>query len=397
MIKMTIHHGEEVQQRDLPCDFLSLRMSLYQMNLMLAPNEVSVRDVQAEFTSTDPIGQKLISLIRPGDLLSDVDVAIHQLKAAPQAIQEAMRQRLLDGAFETIEDIHIGRDQLLEEKCGFRQLYYFPLACSTEDEDGELFENDSVDLSLYSEDIQDAIERDQARDIDTMAMFFWTHDQKVNDAVCLMLAMNCGIAVPSYTSYPAEEFRLPEKNDNMRRVYAYLLRQRGIDKDVLDAFSYRGLIYESAKYHNVVFVGKDKEKKPRHAHKRGSGSQSTYKGNAPGSLPGYSFHWVGASDTLYLFEAPVDLLSYISMNKSGWRNHSYAASCSVSDKVLWQMLHDYPYIKRVRICFDSDKAGQEAAMKIAEKLKSQNIEYEILVPVRKDWNEDLLHGKEDST
>lgn len=107
MIKMTIHHGEEVQQRDLPCDFLSLRMSLYQMNLMLAPNEVSVRDVQAEFTSTDPIGQKLISLIRPGDLLSDVDVAIHQLKAAPQAIQEAMRQRLLDGTFETIEDIHM--------------------------------------------------------------------------------------------------------------------------------------------------------------------------------------------------------------------------------------------------------------------------------------------------
>lgn len=183
MIKMTIHHGEEVQQRELPCDFLSLRMSLYQMNLMLAPNEVSVRDVQAEFTSTDPIGQKLISLIRPGDLLSDVDVAIHQLKAAPQAIQEAMRQRLLDGAFETIEDIHIGRDQLLEEKCGFRQLYYFPLACSTEDEDGELFENDSVDLTLYSEDIQDAIERDQARDIDTMAMYFWTNDQEVNDAI----------------------------------------------------------------------------------------------------------------------------------------------------------------------------------------------------------------------
>lgn len=73
MIKMIIHNGEEVQQRELPCDFPSFRMSLYQMNLMRAPNEVSVRDVQAEFTSTDPVGQKLISLIRPGDLLSDVD------------------------------------------------------------------------------------------------------------------------------------------------------------------------------------------------------------------------------------------------------------------------------------------------------------------------------------
>ena len=114
MIKMTIHHGEEVQQRDLPCDFLSLRMSLYQMNLLRQPDEVSVRDVSASFESTDPIGQKLISLIRPGDLLSDVDVAIHQLKAAPQAIQEALRQKLMDGTFKTIKDIHIGRDRLLE-------------------------------------------------------------------------------------------------------------------------------------------------------------------------------------------------------------------------------------------------------------------------------------------
>ncbi len=213
------------------------------------------------------------------------------------------------------------------------------------------------------------------------------------DAVQYMLAVNCGIAVPSYTSYPAAEFKLPEKNDNMRRVYAYLLRQRGIDKDVLDAFTYRKLIYESAKYHNVVFVGRDKEGQPRHAHKRGSGSQSTYKGNAPGSLPEYSFHWVGASDTMYLFEAPVDMLSFISMNKPGWRNHSYAASCSVSDKVLWQMLADFSYIKRVCICFDSDTAGQEAARRIAEKLKNLNIPYEILVPVGKDWNEDLLFRK----
>ena len=222
------------------------------------------------------------------------------------------------------------------------------------------------------------------------------YDYSYPDAVKLMLAMNCGIAVPSYTSYPASPFKLPEANDNMRRAYGYLLRQRGIDKDVLDAFVYRKLIYESAKYHNVIFVGKDKDGKPRHAHKRGSGSQSTYKGNAPGSAPEFSFHWVGADDSLYLFEAPIDLLSFISMNKPGWRGHSYAASCSVSDRVLWQMLGDFPCIKRVFICFDSDGAGQEAAKKIKEKLTKERIECQILVPAGKDWNEDLLRGKEAS-
>ena len=75
----------------------------------------------------------------------------------------------------------------------------------------------------------------------------------------------------------------------------------------------------------------------------------------------------------------------------------YAASCSVSDKVLWQMLHDYPFIKRVFLCFDSDNAGKEAAKRIAEKLSGQNIECEILVPVGKDWNEDLLSRREEST
>ena len=183
MIKMTIHNGEEVQQQKLPCDFLSLRMSLYQVNLMRAPDEVSVRDVEAEFTSDDPLGQKLISLIRPGDLLSDVDVAVHQLKAAPVPIRDALCQQLMDGAMDTVADITIRRDALLEQMCAFRQLYYFPLRCSTEDEDGELLENDSVNLTFYSEEIQDAIKADQKRDIDTMAMYFWTHDQKVNDSI----------------------------------------------------------------------------------------------------------------------------------------------------------------------------------------------------------------------
>lgn len=183
MIKMTIHNGEEVQQRNLPCNFLSLRMSLYQMNLMRAPSEVSVRDVQAEFTSTDPIGQKLISLIRPTDLLSDVDVAVHQIKAAPTSIRETLCQHLLNGDLDTIEDIKIDRDRLLEEMCGARQAYYFPPTCSVTDEDGELYESDASELTQYSEQIQDAIEKDQARDIDTMAMYFWCHNPKLNDSI----------------------------------------------------------------------------------------------------------------------------------------------------------------------------------------------------------------------
>ena len=73
-----------------------------------------------------------------------------------------------------------------------------------------------------------------------------------------------------------------------------------------------------------------------------------------------------------------------------WRQHSYAASCSVSDRVLFQMLKDNPDIRQVVLCLDSDEPGQTAAKRIADKLFVQGISSEILVPYHKDWNEDLL-------
>ena len=45
------------------------------------------------------------------------------------------------------------------------------------------------------------------------------------------------------------------------------------------------------------------------------------------------------------------------------------------------------------ICFDSDEPGQLAAQRITAKLIMQGIDSEILVPVNKDWNEDLLSGE----
>ena len=187
-----------------------------------------------------------------------------------------------------------------------------------------------------------------------------------------------------------KEFVMPDRNDNMRRVYAYLLHQRGLNRDVVYAFAHRQMIYESLPHHNAVLVGFDYDGVPRHAHKRGSGSQSTYKGNADGSTPEFSFHWNGTSNKIFLFEAPIDMLSYISMNPNGWQQHTYAASCSVADRVLFQCLNDNPNIKEVYLCLDNDDAGQKACKRISDKLFVQGYRTEILTPTCKDWNEDLI-------
>lgn len=192
-----------------------------------------------------------------------------------------------------------------------------------------------------------------------------------------------------------KNFEMPLRNDNMRRVYAYLLHQRGLNRDVVYAFAHKNMIYESLPHHNAVFVGFDLDGVPRHAHKRGTGSQSTYKGNAEGCVPEYSFHWNGTSDKIFLFEAPIDMLSYISMNPYQWQKNTYAASCSVADRVLFQCLKDNPNIREVYLCLDNDEAGQIAAKRISDKLFVQGYKTEILTPINKDWNEDLIFSQKE--
>lgn len=215
------------------------------------------------------------------------------------------------------------------------------------------------------------------------------------DAVEYLLQYN-GEPLPERSRKEKNAFALPPANENMNRVFAYLVNQRGISRDVVYAFVHRRLIYESAVHHNAVFVGYDMDGNPRHAHKRSTAKEGTYKCNVSGSQPEFSFHWVGPSDRLYLFEAPIDLLSFICLHPEAWQRHNYAAACSVSDRVVFQLLQDTPAIRQVFVCFDSDAPGQDAARRISDRLFIHGVKSEILVPARKDWNEDLLHREEET-
>ena len=184
-------------------------------------------------------------------------------------------------------------------------------------------------------------------------------------------------------------FSVPIANETTRRIYQYLVGKRKIDKDVFSVFAKEQLVYETADYHNAAFVGKDKDGRIRHISLRGTGGN--FRGNVESSLPEYSFHWHGKSDRLYIFEAPIDMLSFISMNKQDWQTHSYAACCGIGSKVLDQMLKDNPNIKKVYLCLDNDMKGREFNGLIADRLFEQGIPTKILVPKNKDWNEDLVY------
>ena len=57
---------------------------------------------------------------------------------------------------------------------------------------------------------------------------------------------------------------------------------------------------------------------------------------------------------------------------------------------MFQMLNDNPNIKDIALCLDNDLGGQKATQRIKEKLTEMGIQHEVLVPIHKDWNEDLL-------
>lgn len=143
------------------------------------------------------------------------------------------------------------------------------------------------------------------------------------EAMALLLGENGQAPLPKAKPKPAPEpsepFALPPAAGNQRRVFGYLLGTRQIDRAVLTAFVRKGLVYEDLPYHNAVFVGLDAAGVPRHAHKRSTNSEGkSFRLNVEGSDPAHSFHWVGTSKQLYVFEAPIDLLSYITLHPEGW-------------------------------------------------------------------------------
>ena len=202
---------------------------------------------------------------------------------------------------------------------------------------------------------------------------------------------------------PKPPFLLPPAHSDLRRVYAYLTKTRGIGREAVSAFAKEKLLYESCEkskdgakeYRNAIFVGYDENGIARHAHKRGLYTLGeSYKGNVEGSDPAYSFRRMGESGRLYVFEAPIDLLSYITLYPEAWQCHSYVALCGVGGQAMMKMLELNPQLREVSLCLDNDEAGHKAAERLQNQLAESGYRCHRLISQEKDWNEDLLSLRE---
>ena len=196
---------------------------------------------------------------------------------------------------------------------------------------------------------------------------------------------------------------LPPRNTDSDRVLQYLFG-RGIDYAIVQDCIADGTIYESADYHNAVFIGKDESGTPKYAACRGT--MGSFKRDASGSDKRYSFRLLARepTSTVHLFEAAIDVLSYATYLKCEGKDYRTANLLSLSgvyqpkkelaeSKIpiaLTTFLNAHPQIKTIYLHLDNDKAGRLCTAALKELLQKDYKIVDAPPPVGKDVNDFLM-------
>ena len=206
-----------------------------------------------------------------------------------------------------------------------------------------------------------------------------------------MLTGEPGEAQPEADPAPSPAFRLPLRNVTNANILNYLTQERKLSPSLVNFFIVAGDIYEDAAHHNVVFVGRDADGHPRYASSRGINEK--FRQNAAGAEKAFGFAHRGTDKQLLVFEASIDLLSFIELFPKNWQQHNYLSLGEVSGKALRQFLSERPDVERVFLCLDADKAGEDACKRLAALLPD-SVSVTRIQPCMKDWNDVLVHRAE---
>lgn len=197
-----------------------------------------------------------------------------------------------------------------------------------------------------------------------------------------------------------KDFQIPEKDNDNQLISGYLMGKRGIDPEVILHFIKEGSLYQEKYHKSVCFLGFDKEGIPRIANLRGI--YRKFQSTTKGSDRNYGFSLNGIKDSLHIFEAPIDLMSYATIIKRqgyDFRHFNMLSLSGISAPVknianskkpgcLERYLTDHQSIKTIYVHFDNDEAGRNAA-KAVKYLYESDYEVHIEHPPKgyKDIND----------
>ncbi len=193
---------------------------------------------------------------------------------------------------------------------------------------------------------------------------------------------------------------LPKENCRNDAVIQYLAG-RGIDMEIIDYCISNRMLYESAPYHNCVFVGQDRDGQARYAALRGT--VGDFKGEASGSDKRFSFLLADNPDAenVHLFESAIDAMSYATLLKETGRNWQRSPLLSLAGvykpkdgnavpMALEHFLGEHHNIKAILLHLDNDETGRGAAKGIIDGLGEKYRVIDRPAPDAKDVNEYLM-------
>lgn len=199
---------------------------------------------------------------------------------------------------------------------------------------------------------------------------------------------------PEIETAEKKALRLPEKAQNMRRVYAYLLKSRHLELDVVQDFVDRDMLYQDAR-NNCCFVGYDESGEPNYGFLRGTNTNKRFVGDVPGCDYEKGFYIHNGSDKLIVSESIIDAASVMSvLHAQGYdfKDYDYYALAGASKlEGIFSRIKDDSY-KEILMAPDNDKAGKISVQKMEDFLKENPVsaDFSVHYPTGKDWNQDLV-------
>ncbi len=210
------------------------------------------------------------------------------------------------------------------------------------------------------------------------------------------LTLNSQYRRPMREEKPVE-FKVPQHDIKPNRVYAYLIKSRGIDKDIVGSLIQNKMIAEDSQRHNCLFFGRDENGEIKSCAMRGTSTYVQFRGEVAGGDKSCSFAMNGKGTTLRLFESPIDAMSHATFSKllgKDWTADHRLSTNGCGYQSVLNYLSRHPEIESVVISYDNDVAGRKGARETAAKLSrdfpDRGLRVTTALPREKDWNEELL-------
>jgi len=160
---------------------------------------------------------------------------------------------------------------------------------------------------------------------------------------------------PVQTQAGKKELVLPEKDDNMKKVFAYLCKTRKIKPEIVSELAKENLLYQDKKG-NAVFLHKNENGEIVGAEIQGTSSFQRFKGVAAGTSDSVFAVKIGQPQKCYVFESAIDLLSFKQLaNSQKIQNSILVSMAGLKPNSLKKFSESG---MKIYSCVDNDEAGK---------------------------------------